>query len=121
MSTDLATLAADPSRVAHVAPEVVLALLGELESLRVLLWARLQAPTPAPGRRSARQGNAEPAAGEDRLLTADQVAARLGVARRWVYRKAGALPFTRRLSRGTLRFSERGLERWKETRRGGRA
>ncbi len=120
MSTDLATLAADPSRVAHVAPEVVPALLGELESLRVLLWARLQAPTPAPGRRSARQqGNAEPAAGEERLLTADQVAARLGVSRRWVYRKAGALPFTRRLSCGTLRFSERGLERWKEKRRGG--
>ena len=54
--------------------------------------------------------------GPDRLLTAAQTAQRLGVAKRWIYRKADELPFTRRLTEGTLRFSERGLERWKESR-----
>ena len=54
--------------------------------------------------------------GPDRLLTAAQAAQRLGVAKRWIYRKADELPFTRRLTEGTLRFSERGLERWKESR-----
>jgi predicted DNA-binding transcriptional regulator AlpA len=117
MTAELATLAAAPSRVADVAPEALPALLGELEALRAVMWARLQAPTAAPRTTSARrEGN-----GEDQLLTADQVAVRLGVDRRWVYRRADALPFTRRLSRGTLRFSARGLERWKESRRAGGA
>ncbi len=115
MTAELSTLAADPSRVAHVAPEALPALLGELERLRATMWARLQAASVphTPATPTQRNG--------DRLLTADEAAVRLGVSRRWVYRKAGALPFTRRLARGTLRFSERGLERWKETRRGGQA
>lgn len=47
----------------------------------------------------------------DRLLAPDEAAARLGVTVRWLYRHAGQLPFTRRLGRKTLRFSERGLAR----------
>lgn len=53
----------------------------------------------------------------DRLLTAEEAGKRLGVGRRWIYRHASTLPFTRRLTGGTLRFSERGLERWIETRK----
>lgn len=53
----------------------------------------------------------------DRMLTVQEAAERLGVDTRWVYRRAKKLPFTRKLSTGTLRFSERGLERWKESRR----
>lgn len=53
----------------------------------------------------------------DRLLTVKEAAERLGVDRRWIYRRADTLPFTRKLSPGTLRFSERALERWKEGRR----
>ena len=116
MTAELSTLAANPSRVVDVAPEALPALLGELEALRATLWARLQGASVPATPPHQRDGNPT---GEDRLLTVGEVAVRLGVDRRWVYRKADALPFTRRLSRGTLRFSERGLERWKQTRKGG--
>jgi len=49
---------------------------------------------------------------KDTLLTADETAKRMGVSRRWVYRKAPQLPFARRTSRKHLRFSEAGLRRW---------
>jgi predicted DNA-binding transcriptional regulator AlpA len=112
VSAELATLAADPARVEDVQPDAIPALIGEAEALRARLWARLQAvsapvaPTPAP--------NANGKA--DRLLTAQEAAERLGVNKRWMYRKADSLPFTCRLSEGTLRFSERGLVRWQESR-----
>jgi predicted DNA-binding transcriptional regulator AlpA len=57
----------------------------------------------------------EPNAGRselDRLLTAEEAAAMLGVTVRWLYRHAAKLPFTRRISRKNLRFSERGLRNW---------
>jgi len=43
---------------------------------------------------------------DDRLLDVHEAAALLGVTSRWVYRRAKSLPFTRRLSKGVLRFSE---------------
>ena len=52
------------------------------------------------------------AANEDRLINAEEAAQRLGVARRWLYRHAKQLPFTRRLSAGILRFSLAGIHRW---------
>ena len=48
----------------------------------------------------------------DRLLTPQKAAAILGVHVRWLYRHAAKLPFTRRMSRKNLRFSEVGLHRW---------
>ena len=58
----------------------------------------------------------------DRLLTAHEVAARLGTSREWVYRQARRWPFTRRVARRALRFSEAGFARWVERRtRPGRA
>ncbi len=57
------------------------------------------------------------AAKSDRLLTAAEVAERLNVPRRFVYDHADKWPFTIRLDEGTLRFSERGLDRWLEHRR----
>ncbi len=107
MSDTLATLAADPARIEAVQPAALPALIGEAEALKARLYARLQATaTPPPAPAPNGDGTAK------RLLTADEVAERLGVDRRWVYRHADELPFTRRLSEGTLRFSERGLERW---------
>lgn len=115
MSAELATLAADPERVRDVDPDAIPALLGEAETLRAKLWARLQATTTAPPAPS-RNGNGQD---PDHLLTAQEAADRLGVSKRWVYRKnkSGDLPFARKLSNGTLRFSSRGLERWKEGRK----
>jgi predicted DNA-binding transcriptional regulator AlpA len=49
---------------------------------------------------------------EDRLLNAEEASKRLGVARRWLYRHAERLPFTRRLSAGILRFSLAGINKW---------
>jgi excisionase family DNA binding protein len=110
----LAVLAADPTRVEHVPADALPALIGEAEALRARLWARLQAASCAPAVAvTAPTVNG----GSDRLISAEEVAERLGVDRRWVYRHTGSLPFARRLSGGTLRFSERGLERWKDSRK----
>ena len=49
---------------------------------------------------------------KDRLLTPEQAASILGQNVRWLYRHAATLPFTRRISRKNLRFSEAGLRRW---------
>ena len=49
---------------------------------------------------------------EERLLTARAVAALAGVSTRWVYEHADELPFTKRLSADTVRFSERGFREW---------
>ena len=48
----------------------------------------------------------------DRLLGADEVAERMSVSLAWVYRQARRWPFTRRLGRKALRFSEAGFEKW---------
>ena len=53
-----------------------------------------------------------PAWSTDDLLTIDEVAARLRLSPRWLYRHAKTLPFSRKLSRKVLRFSRAGLERW---------
>lgn len=51
------------------------------------------------------------APGGERLLTAAQVAERLSMSVKSVYRSAGRWPFTRRVGR-LLRFSASGLEKW---------
>jgi len=111
--SDLAVLATDPGRVESVPAERLPGLLGEVESLRAALWARLQATAVVRVVPDTSGAQKEP----DRLLSADEAGGRLGVGRRWMYRHADTLPFTRRLSGGTLRFSERGLERWQASRR----
>lgn len=59
----------------------------------------------------AKAPNAE---SESRLLTVDEVAQRLGVSRKLVYREAAGWPFTRRIgpARRALRFDADGLARW---------
>ena len=109
----LATLLADPERITSIKPESIPALIGEVESLKAKLWAQLQAsavpahPIPTPSQNGG---------DKDRLLTANEAADQLNVSRRWIYRKADTLPFTRRLSGGTLRFSSAGLTRWQASR-----
>ena len=53
---------------------------------------------------------------EDHLLTVDQAAGVLAVERTWLYRHADTLPFSRKLSTGTLRFSSNGLQEWVRSR-----
>ena len=85
--------------------DAIPSVLGELERLKAILWARLtvQPWVTAP--------HTKVTSDEDRLLTADQVAERLQVDRKWVYQhkeELGALL----LSRKKLRFPSSEFERY---------
>ena len=97
--------------LADVPTDQVPALLGELERLKAGLWARLMTAT--------HNGKvlSHPSSETDRLLTPDEAADLLGVKVSWLYRNWQGLPFARKLSRKTLRFSESSLRRWQATRR----
>jgi predicted DNA-binding transcriptional regulator AlpA len=75
---------------------------AQLDALAERVAAKLnghgsgQAPTPLP----------------DHLLTAKEVAPRLGCSARYVYAHAAEYPFTVRLGPQAVRFSAVGLERW---------
>jgi hypothetical protein len=62
--------------------------------------------------RSASVSSPAPAKEPVELLDVSTAAERLGVAPSWLYRHAGKLPFTRKLSHKALRFDAKGLERW---------
>ena len=53
----------------------------------------------------------------DELLTAKEAAEILNVSEDWMYQHASKLPFTKRLSRKALRFSKRGLIRYRDASR----
>ncbi len=80
------------------------ALLGALEQVRAMAWARLSAPQVAT------QAPTRPRSGKDRLLSAQEAADLLGVSERWVYDHADELG-GQRLSARCLRFSEKALRR----------
>jgi excisionase family DNA binding protein len=101
----------DPQRIAQVELADVADLLGQLEIVRVQLWARLvgaNAPVVASIDVST----------TDRLLTPQEAAAVLKVGVRWLYRHRKRLPFARPISGKVLRFSEMGLQKWLEHQRG---
>jgi len=102
---DLRDLLADPRRIGGLTFAEAAAALTELASLQAAVAARLGAARPE-------HAGADPASPDDRLLTAEDVADRLQRSVDWVYRQAKHWPFTRRLTRRTVRFSEAGLERF---------
>jgi predicted DNA-binding transcriptional regulator AlpA len=103
----LVDLARNPERVVDVPPSAVPSLMAQAAALQAALAARLAGTSIAAGESGyARTPEAE------RLLTPPEAAALLAVTVTWLYRHAGRLPFTRRLSRKALRFSEPGLRRW---------
>ena len=57
---------------------------------------------------------------EDRLLTVEEAAQRLGCSKDYLYRNAKQLPFTVRQGR-MVRFSLRGIERYQKLRQGEKA
>jgi predicted DNA-binding transcriptional regulator AlpA len=101
---DLRELVADPRRAFELSAAEAAALLIELASLQAAVAARLST-------------NAAASPASDRLLTAEEVAERLQRSVDWVYRQAKHWPFTRRLTRRTVRFSEAGLQRFLGQRR----
>ena len=48
----------------------------------------------------------------DRMLKASEVADRLRISTRTVYASAKGWPFAKRYPAGSIRFSEKGLDRW---------
>ena len=113
--TSIDGLLKHPNRVSEVPAGEVPELLVRLGALLAALAARQAA--------SASNGNkvlqVEPTNNRDRNLTADEAAKMLGMKKSWLYRHSGKLPFTRRLSRRAIRFSEKGIRRWLETRNHG--
>jgi len=102
-------LLADATRASELSPADAARLLVGLSSVQAALAARVvvgtqSGPTPAPSI-------------EDRLLTPEQLAKHFGCSKAWVYRQAPRWPFTRKLSRRVLRFSEAGLLRYVGERR----
>ena len=51
-------------------------------------------------------------AGDERLLSLERAADRLGMTRKWMYRHGRALPFAVQVSPRKTMFRERGLEEW---------
>jgi len=84
-------------------------VLGQLETVKARLFIRLVG-CAGP---EVRPAETQP----DKLIDATQAGEILGVNPRWLYRHARNLPFTRRLSRKVLRFSEAGLRKWQATRK----
>jgi predicted DNA-binding transcriptional regulator AlpA len=94
----------------QVESEDIPELLAALEAVKARLWSRLMASSLPQLDPVESEGSKEP----DRLLTAEEVADRISVKKKWLYDHFDQLPFGRRLADRTLRFSERGLEQWLE-------
>lgn len=103
----LADLLADSRKAAFLPADMIPAMLGELERLKATLWVRLTAP----------QADAQAENG-DRLLDVREAKAKLGVTEDWLYRHANQLPFTVRVGKKQVRFSDAGIDRYIRNRAG---
>ena len=92
-----------PERARELPPGVAAEILVRFAGLQALLLRRaLAAPAGGP-----------PAAPEaDRWLTPEEAAGLLGVRSAWLVRHHKRYPFSRRVSRKQIRFSEQGLRKW---------
>lgn len=110
----LAELLADPGKASLLSREDAVALAVELARVERALELRALAPV-VNGTVLAEPAEPEP---EDHLLTVAEIATRLGLTERQVYRRSGRWPFTVKVGRATLRFSQAGLARWLDGRAG---
>jgi len=114
VQVELGRLAAALAAVDDVPVPLVPSLLTQLAvaqtalaAAQVHLLARMLSPRES-----------HTAAGDnERWLSTDEAAELLKVDRKWLYRRVKSLPFSRRLSRKKLLFSEVGLQEWMATRR----
>ena len=88
--------------VEHVPRNEIADSIGEMSRALALLKARLYAPQPE---------NGAPCAPPGRYLTAKEVAAKLSVSEKWVYRHADQLGGLR-LSGGAIRFPDTAIRRY---------
>lgn len=106
----LAELVADPGVLDELDRDELGDVLADLERLKAKIWTRLARPL---GPENTAGVDAET---DDRMLPVDEAAEILGVEPRWLYDRSDELPFAKKLAPRTLRFSERGLYRWLESR-----
>jgi hypothetical protein len=96
----------------EIPTESIAPVITRLSSLQTALAARLiRMPI------NLNQNESLPES-EDELLTTADAAKLLNVSEDWMYRRAGQLPFARRLSRKALRFSKAGLLKWRKPKQG---
>jgi hypothetical protein len=97
---------AQPALVAELSPEQLASLIGQLEQLKALCWARLVSPVTT---KEAKPEQAE----KDRMLTTAEAAAMLRRKPSWLYRHSH-LPFVvkRTSPRSPLLCSEQGIRRY---------
>jgi len=89
-------------------PTEIPAFLSQVAALQSALTARLLSV----------QDHHQPGSSEDRLLTVEEAASRLGTSEDWLYRHAAKVPFTVRLAPRHLRFSSQGITTYLERRQG---
>jgi len=94
----------NPDRIDHLDRAASAALFARVKTLEGRLFARLLCgdDSTQPASQNA----------EDKLLTADQAAAMLGVTKGWVYRRGAKLGLAHRLGDGTLRFSRDAIQQF---------
>jgi predicted DNA-binding transcriptional regulator AlpA len=97
-------LAARPDLAVTLAPDVA-------DHITRICLLALSAVSLRPRASSSAEPGSSGQAG-DRLLTANEAAARLGISTDNLYRKARSLPFTVHVGPRQLRFSAAGIERW---------
>lgn len=96
-------LIADPRAITQLSRDELLDRIGDCARVAALLNARLVALEAGP--------QASGAAADDELLTADEVARRWNLTKRFVYAHADQLGAVR-VGEGTVRFSRRRLEEY---------
>ena len=97
----LSELLEDPDRVSALPLEAVPTIRGELAKLDTLLLMRV----------AMAQSNGQAQPDGDRLLSAKEVAGRMGMSLDYVYKNASEFPFAVKEGRRVL-FSECGLEQY---------
>ncbi len=90
-------------RIQALASDQCPVLLGELERLKAIAWAKALNPVPSISSKVPEV--------QDRYLTVPEVAQRFGVTEKWLYRHKAQMPHSQP-SRKVLLFPERAIERW---------
>jgi len=105
LSERLKAIISDLEReVAQVERATCLALVGELERLKAVTWAKvIWPPASQPGQQSA--------SAPDRYLTVPEVGHRFNVTPKWLYRHKNQMPHSQP-SRKVLLFPEQAITRW---------
>jgi len=97
-------LAADPGCAEELSPQEAEQMLAKTTGVQTALLGRILS------------GNRVHQNDGDTLLKVEEAAKRLDVSKDWLYRHAKELPFTMRIGRRQLRFSDSGIEKYIKSR-----